>query len=40
MESQVIETGETVTETFNAKELNQAVDSKVESYNAFKDCLG
>ncbi len=39
MESEIIETGETVTETFNAKELSTEINDKLESYQRLRDCL-
>ena len=32
LESEVIETGETISETYNAKEIDQEIDDKLDSY--------
>lgn len=39
VESEVIETGETISETYNAKELNQEIDDKLDAYKRLRDCL-
>ena len=40
MESEIIETGEMVQETFNAKQLDTDINDKLDSYKRLRDCLG
>lgn len=39
METEVIETGEKIAETFNAKELNTEINDKLDAYKRLRDCL-
>jgi len=39
METEVIETGEKISETFNAKELNTEINDKLDAYKRLRDCL-
>jgi len=39
MDKEMIETGEIVQETFNARELDNEINGKIESYKALRDCL-